>query len=107
MYNSILKDIFHGLDGFGDQIDSVESSGDVYIARTVLPGIKKEKLSIKANSDYLKVYKKDDKENVLLKQFHLGGLVELKSISSKLEDGILEITMPKVEVSKSVQVEIK
>ena len=107
MYNSLFKDIFNGLDNLSDQIDSVESSGDVYTARAILPGVKKEKLKIKANSDYLKIYRKDEKEDVLLRRYHLGGLVDLKSISSKLEDGILEITLPKTEVSKSVNVEIK
>ena len=107
IYHTILKDIFNGLEGFAEETDSVKSSGDVYIARAVLPGIKREKLKIKANSDYLKIYRKDEKEDVLLKRYHLGGLVDLNSISSKLEDGILEITLPKNEVSKTVEVKIK
>ena len=107
MYNSLFKDIFNGLDSSTDQVDSVESSGDVYIARAILPGIKRKNLKLKANSDYLKIYRKDEKEDVLLRRYHLGGLVDLNSISSKLEDGILEITLPKNEVSKTVEVEIK
>ena len=107
MYNSLFKDIFNGLDSFTDQVDSVESSGDVYIARAILPGIKRKNLKLKANSDYLKIYRKDEKEDVLLRRYHLGGLVDLNSISSKLEDGILEITLPKNEVSKTVEVEVK
>jgi len=109
MNNSLFDIIFndlHGIESF--QSDSVKSLGDVYQAKVVIPGIKKEKISVSATNDYLKVFlKEEEKEKKLLRKINLGGLVDINSISSKLADGILEITLPKREVSESIQVEIK
>ena len=108
MNNSLFDIIFNDLHESGTfQSDSVKSVGDVYKATIVIPGIKKDKISISATNDYLKVFLKEEQDKKLLRKINLGGLVNIKSISSKLEDGVLEITLPKSEVSESVQVEIE
>ena len=107
MNNSLFDIIFNDLYEVSSQkTDSVKSVGDVYQAKIVLPGIKKDKISISATSDFLKVFLKEENEKKLLRKINLGGLVDIKSISSKLEDGILEITLPKSEISESIQVEV-
>jgi HSP20 family molecular chaperone IbpA len=99
MNNSLFDIIFNDLyDVSSQQTDSVKSVGDVYQAKIVLPGIKKDKVSISAT--------KEQENKKLLRKINLGGLVDIKSISSKLEDGILEITLPKSEISESIQVEV-
>jgi HSP20 family molecular chaperone IbpA len=107
MNNSLFDIIFNDLyDVSSQQTDSVKSVGDVYQAKIVLPGVKKDKVSISATSDFLKVFLKEENDKKLLRKINLGGLVDIKSISSKLEDGILEITLPKSEISESIQVEV-
>jgi HSP20 family molecular chaperone IbpA len=107
MNNSLFDIIFNDLyDVSSQQTDSVKSVGDVYQAKIVLPGIKKDKVSISATNDFLKVFLKEQENKKLLRKINLGGLVDIKSISSKLEDGILEITLPKSEISESIQVEV-
>ena len=107
MNNSLFDIIFNDLyDVSSQQTDSVKSVGDVYQAKIVLPGVKKDKVSISATNDFLKVFLKEENDKKLLRKINLGGLVDIKSISSKLEDGILEITLPKSEISESIQVEV-
>ena len=107
MNNSLFDIIFNDLyDVSSQQTDSVKSVGDVYQAKIVLPGVKKDKVSISATRDLLKVFLKEENDKKLLRKINLGGLVDIKSISSKLEDGILEITLPKSEISESIQVEV-
>ena len=107
MNNSLFDIIFNDLYNVSSQqTDSVKSVGDVYQAKIVLPGIKKDKVSISATNDFLKVFLKEQENKKLLRKINLGGLVDIKSISSKLEDGILEITLPKSEISESIQVEV-
>ena len=107
MQNSLFDIIFNDLyESSTNHKDSVQSLGDVYQAKIVLPGIKKDKISISATNDYLKIFLKEEKDKKLLRKINLGNLVDIKSISSKLEDGILEVTLPKSEVSESIQVEI-
>ena len=107
MNNSLFDIIFNDLyEVSSQQTDSVKSVGDVYQAKIILPGIKKDKVSISATNDFLKVYLKEESNKKLLRKINLGGLVDIKSISSKLEDGVLEITLPKSEISESIQVEI-
>lgn len=110
MYNSLFNTIFNdSYDSFGSfKTDSVKSAGDVYQINLILPGIKRKDLSLKATEKHLSIFLKqeDDKEQ-LYRKVTLGGLVDTKTISSKLEDGILEITLPKKEVQDSIQIEVK
>lgn len=107
-YKSLFDTIFNDLEFTNGkfQTDSVQSKGDVYLGKLIVPGVKKENISIKATDKYLSVFVKEGEEDVLLKKFILGGLVDTKAISSKLEDGILEITMPKKEIQETVEVKI-
>jgi HSP20 family molecular chaperone IbpA len=107
MNNSLLDIIFNDLYGIDKtSIDGVKSLGDVYQAKIVIPGVKKNKISISATNDFLKVFIKEEKDKKLLRKINLGGLVDINSISSKLEDGILEITLPKREISESIEVKV-
>ena len=107
MNNSLFDIIFNDLYGIDNaSIDGVKSLGDVYQAKIVMPGVKKNKVSISATNDFLKVFLTEDKDKKLLRKINLGGLVDINSISSKLEDGILQITLPKREVAESIQVKV-
>ena len=107
-YKSLFDTIFNDLEFTNGkfQTDSVQSKGDVYFAKVIIPGISKKDVSIKSTDEYLSVFVKQDGKNSLLRKITLGGLVDVNSISSKLLNGILEITMPKKEVKESVDIKI-
>lgn len=105
MYYSLLDILSEPFAGFNGNLsyDNVSSKGDVYLAKIILPGVKKSEISIKANTETLTVKVKDK----IYKKINLSNLVDLKTIKSKHQDGILEITLPKKEVSDSVDIDIK
>lgn len=106
-YKSLFDTIFNDLEFTNGKFQTdIQSKGDVYLVKLIIPGVKKENISIKATDKYLSVFVKEGEEDILCKKFILGGLVDTKTISSKLEDGILEITMPKKEIQETVEVKI-
>ena len=107
-YKSLFDTIFNDLEFTNGkfQTDSVQSKGDVYFAKIIIPGVSKKDVSIKSTDEYLSVFVKQNGKNSLLRKITLGGLVDVNSISSKLLNGILEITMPKKEVKESVDIKI-
>lgn len=74
----------------------------------VLPGFKKDEVSVElVEGDTLKVSasKKGSARRVTSKSFKLDSyLIDTKGIAAKLEDGILEITIPKAPTSKPRQI---
>tara|TARA_E500000318_G_scaffold111971_1_gene133012 strand:- start:305 stop:637 length:333 start_codon:yes stop_codon:yes gene_type:complete len=107
-YKSLFDTIFNDLEFTNGRIqsDSVQSKGDVYLAKVIIPGVSKKDVSIKSTDEYLSVFVKQDEKKSLLRKITLGGLVDIGSISSKLSNGILEITMPKKEVKESIDIKI-
>ena len=107
-YKSLFDTILNDLEFANGRIqsDSVQSKGDVYLAKVIIPGISKKDVSIKSTDEYLSVFVKQGEKKSLLRKITLGGLVDVSSISSKLANGILEITMPKKEVKESVDIKI-
>tara|TARA_X000001316_G_C920679_1_gene34877 strand:+ start:844 stop:1221 length:378 start_codon:yes stop_codon:yes gene_type:complete len=108
-YKSLFDTILNDLEFTNSNIqsDSVQSKGDVYFAKVVMPGIDKKNVSIKATDENLSVFVKNkDGKNYLLRKIKLGGLVDVNSIFSKLTNGILEVTMPKKEVKDSVNIKV-
>ena len=112
-YNTLLNEVLnwdfltkeHSLVSL---IDSVKSTGDVYTAKIVLPGVEKKNISIKGNKEVLKIFIKDKEgKQKLYRTLNIAGLVDIDSITSKLKNGILEITLPKIEVSESIDITIK
>ena len=107
-YKSLFDTILNDLEFANGRIqsDSVQSKGDVYLAKVIIPGISKKDVSIKSTDEYLSVFVKQGEKKSLLRKITLGGLVDVGSISSKLSNGILEITMPKKEVKESIDIKI-
>ena len=107
-YKSLFDTIFNDLEFTNGKIqsDSVQSKGDVYFVKVIMPGVDKKDVSIKSTDENLSVFVKENEKKSLLRKINLNGLVDINSISSKLINGILEITMPKKEVKDSVDIKV-
>jgi len=101
-------------------IDVYETDSEV-VLKTELPGIKKEdiEVTIKENSVHIKAERKEEKEekteNVHRVERFYGKIervvplpVEVKPEEAKAEykDGVLEIRIPKVKVTKEAKIQI-
>lgn len=95
---SLKSDLKNGYVG----TSQIEEVGDVYMARIVLAGIDKSEIKLKADNDHLNVFRGDEEVYTI----RLRNMIDVPSISSKLENGLLCITMPKKQVGKSVEIQI-
>ncbi len=123
-FDRIFEDV---LPAYGDReqvlappVDIYETDTDV-VVKIELPGVKKEDidLTIKENTLHLKAERKEEREekteNVHRVERFYGVIervvplpVEVKAEEAKAEykDGILEVRIPKVKVSKEAKVQI-
>jgi HSP20 family molecular chaperone IbpA len=65
-----------------------------YEAEIAIPGFKKSDIKISATQYFLKIDAKNEKRS-FTEKINLANKVDIQNISSKLEDGILTITLPK------------
>ena len=100
----------HLLDNFFDTFSTnkhadVKDCGDVYSAEFELAGFAKEDIDITATNDNLIVKAKNDKRQKEFK-LNLYGAVSVENISSKTENGLLTLTLPKKCVSEQRKIEV-
>ncbi len=86
---------------------SVQDNGDVYLVSAELPGYKKSDISVEINDGKLNITAEKDGQNQRKTSFSIKNDVDSKSISAKLEYGILTITLPKKEVTKPRKIKIQ
>lgn len=100
----------------------VKDKGNFYLIEAELPGISREEIKLDYQDSYLiiSINKNeeinDEKENYIHKERRTTSMqrnvylrdVDVQNIEAKLEDGILKISLPKLEQkSDSLQIEIK
>ncbi|MGL5258244.1 MAG: Hsp20/alpha crystallin family protein [Proteocatella sp.] len=100
----------------------VKDKGSFYLIEAELPGISREEIKLDYQDSYLiiSINKNeeinDEKENYIHKERRTTSMqrnvylrdVDVQNIEAKLEDGILKISLPKLEQkSDSLQIEIK
>ena len=85
---------------------SVKDCGDVYTATLELAGFSKEDVKVFVADDVLRVEAKKDAKTKKC-NLRLKNLVSVASIKSKMENGLLTLTLPKKEVAESVNIEIE
>ena len=113
------EDSFKGT--WSPEVDIKESS-DAIIIQAELPGMKKEeiKLSIRDNTLQMSGEKKMEEERKdetyhrveraygsFLRTFTLPSMVDASKIHAVFKDGVLHLTLPKTEESKSREISIK
>ena len=96
--------------------------GDDIVVKATLPGIKREDIEVSLEDSVLTIKgetreeHEDRKDNYVIRErrtgkFHralrLPNTVDTEMVESKYEDGVLSITLPKVEAKKAKRLEIK
>ena len=104
-HNTHLLDDFFDSFAISKHID-VKDCGDVYTATLELAGFSKEDVKVFVSDDVLKVEAKKDSKTKKC-NLRLKNLVSVASIKSKMENGLLTLTLPKKEVAESVNIEIE
>ncbi len=102
-----------GKDLTNSQIEVFEED-DNYVATLDLPGVKKKDIELHVEGRGLRIRatrsarEKDSSEEQSLEQsLVLGENINPDKIHAKLEDGVLEITLPKAEATKARQIAVK
>jgi HSP20 family protein len=92
----------------------VHDDGEKFIATLDLPGVKKKDLDLKLVSNELTLKAKRSKkgndsseEHSIQYSITIGDKINTDQIQASLEDGVLEIILPKAEELKVMQVTIK
>ena len=84
----------------------VKDSGDVYVAEFELAGFSKKDVQIQVSDNTLTIEAKNEQRNKSFKLF-LYDLVSEEHITASLKNGLLNITLPKKEVSATKKINIK
>lgn len=110
--------------GGGDLAMDVYEEGNNVVAEMSLPGIDPEKIEVKVEGNYLRVYgareetKEDKKKNYYSKEIRRGSFeravrlpenVDEKNIKAEYKKGELKVVMPKLAIKESgkIKVEVK
>ena len=102
---SYLDDVFEARPNF--RSTAIEDNGDVYLLSTELPGYKKGDINIEINDGRLTITASKEGKNERKSSFYIKNDVDTKSISAKLEYGVLTVTLPKKEVTKPRKIKIQ
>ncbi len=95
--------------------------GDSFVLRAEVPGMSRDDLQIKIQGNYLeisgnrkaetpdgyKAHRVERRASSFTRSFTLASDVDVNKVEAELNDGILSLTLPKVEAAKAKQIEIK
>jgi HSP20 family molecular chaperone IbpA len=85
---------------------SIQDQGDSWVAEVILAGFSKKDISINANNDTLEVKAKSEERQSREAKLKLNGLVSIDKISSRLQDGILKIKLPKLTTANKISIRV-
>jgi HSP20 family protein len=100
----------------------IYEEGDNLIVRAAVPGVKPDKLNVEVHDDILSISgeAKEDEErkegSYYLREHHYGHFersltlpcaVKVEKAEAEFEDGILTLTLPKIEKAKGKKIQIK
>lgn len=99
----------------------IEENNAAYLVRLDIPGVKKEDVKIEVMGEDLVVSGErksersetdatttfvERKHGTFRRQFHLGNGVALEKIEANYRDGVLELTLPKAEAKKPIEIKV-
>jgi HSP20 family protein len=125
-FNSFIDDMEKGVSfemgGFNPRVDITEDDKNLYV-HAEMPGIPKDNVKISVNDDMLLTIKGKKKKEELKEEqsyvraeraygefsrsFVLPENIDVDNINAKYDNGVLELTLPKVEPPKPKEVEVK
>lgn len=107
---SLLEEILETSYGCTNKINqtnvSIQDFGDFWIAEIILAGFSKKDVSINANNETLEIKAKNEERKPEELKLKLSGLVFVDRISSKLQDGILKIKLPKITAVNKISISV-
>lgn len=110
----IFEGFFSPVTSSSQRYSNVEETESHYLFNVDMPGVTKEDIKIEVKDGSLMVtgerkYKKANEEESFFYQnsFYLGSRVDTKGIEAKLENGVLNISVPKSEESKPHLIAVK
>lgn len=93
-----------------DKVTYLRHLPNAYVAELLLPGVKREEITIATEDRLLKVSVNSKNTSPLVaghvtfgRQWTLGTDSDLNNITAKHEDGVLTITIPRIQPQKSVR----
>ncbi len=131
--DSIFDDLFDDFNDFNnvdhklygkhankEMLTNVKEHEDHYDVEIDLPGFKKEEINIELNNGYLtvsaakgieennnnshgKLIRQEKYYGSMSRSFYIGENIEAKDISAKHENGVLIISVPKVDETKQIE----
>ena len=124
--NELMKEFDHGINfesgGFNPRVDISEDANNLYVVAE-LAGMTKSDIKISVNEDNVLSIKGEKKLNVIpegktylrserfwgdfSRSFVLPENLNKEEINAKFEDGVLELTIPKVEPPQPKEIEVK
>jgi HSP20 family protein len=91
--------------------ETIHESPDAWVLRLDLPGFAKGDVALKVNDQTLQLTGQTPEDRAFSgkvdRQWKLGSRINKAAISATLENGVLEITLPKAEAPQPVDIEVK
>jgi HSP20 family protein len=91
--------------------DAIHESSEAWFLRLDVPGFKKENVKLSVENQTLSLSAETTPENPFTRKFNrewkIGSRIDTASIKATLENGILEITLPKIEAPEPRQISIQ
>lgn len=124
--NTFMDDFEKGfsfeMGAFSPRVDITEDDNNLFV-HAELPGMSKDQVKVSVNEDRLltiqgekkKEEKKEDKSLIRIERnfgsftrsFSLPENVDVENISAKFENGVLELSLKKIEPPKPKEIEVK
>lgn len=111
--SSGLFDLFNFADSISRPSAGLSEDDDNYYARFELPGVKKDEITVEVKDNVLTVKasrqkEKDDQNGAfsLSRSISLTGGIDTEKIKANYEDGVLTVTLPRLEDRKPRNIEL-
>ena len=83
-----------------------KDTGDAYGLQIPLPGFRKEHIKAEVDDGLMRVVAKRDDDDASY-SFYLPEIADVSTLSAKMEDGLLSISVEKLEKSKKIELKIE
>lgn len=90
--------------------ESIHEAPDAWVLRVDLPGFTKEDIALKVTGPSLQLTGETPTDRPFAgkvdRQWKIGNRIDSSHINARLENGVLEITLPKTEAPEPINIEI-